>query len=101
MQSNLQSTEGEIMKLYSNAGVVSGTFDEVLEMLQDQKYWVRFFANPCCPACDAENADRHIQDFCRQVDELAELDEGQKAALRAIAEERGGWYKSLPICKSF
>lgn len=87
------------MEFYSNAGMIAGSFEEIKGFLHDQKYWVRFFAKPCCPSCDEESADRHIRDFSKQIRDCEELSQSQKNELLEIAEQRCAWYKTLPICR--
>lgn len=73
------------------------SFEELLEGMQTQQYWVRFFMRPCCPA-PGEAAARFQTE--RLKDELSlreDFTEEQRDQLISLIDERLQWYLSLPV----
>ena len=70
-------------------GQTEGTgFDELMKAWQDDLYWIRFFARPCCPAPDLEGAVAMLDRLAGEVDAHADFSPDQKQALRAAIESR-------------
>ena len=82
-------------------GNTEGTgFDELVEAMQSDLYWVRFFARPCCPAPDLQSAIGMLDRLAGEVDNRADLAPDEKSALRDIIEARKDWYPKSGLCRT-
>ena len=59
-------------------------FDELVKAMEDDLYWVRFFARPCCPAPDLEGAADMLDRLKGEVEERADLE----------------WYPRSGLCRA-
>ena len=75
-------------------------FDELVEAMQSDLYWVRFFARPCCPAPDLQGAIGMLDRLAGEVDNRADLTPDEKSALRGIIEARKDWYPKSGLCRT-
>ena len=76
------------------------TYDELIAAMQDDLYWVRFFARPCCPAPDLEGAASMLDRLKGEVDDRGDFTEQQKQQLRDTIEARKEWYASSGLCRT-
>ena len=81
------------------ASDVDETFEEVLAGMQDNKYWIRFFVRPCCPAPDLEGAINMLDKRKAEIAARDDFSVDEKQQLFDIIEERKGWYPSSGLCK--
>ena len=65
------------------------SFEELKEAMGTQKYWLRFFVRPCCPAPGMKEAATRIEHLKRDIE--------QRAELKALADERLEWYGTLNV----
>lgn len=75
-------------------------FDELIEAMQDDMYWVRFFARPCCPAPDLQGAEGMLDRLAGEVDLRDDFSDEQKQALRGAIESRKEWYPRSGLCRT-
>lgn len=75
-------------------------FEELMEAMKDDLYWVRFFARPCCPAPDLESAERMLDRLAGEVEARSDFDAQQKRALCDTIESRKAWYPKSGLCRS-
>ena len=82
-------------------GAASGaSFDELVDEMQGDLYWVRFFARPCCPAPDLEGAEKMLDRLKAEVDGRGDFTDGQRARLRDMIEARKAWYAGSGLCRT-
>lgn len=74
-------------------------FEELVEAMGDDLYWVRFFARPCCPAPDLEGACEMLDRLIGELDKRDDFTDSQKSELAAIIEARKGWYATSGLCR--
>lgn len=75
-------------------------FDELVEAMQDDLYWVRFFVRPCCPAPDLEGAAEMLDHLVRDVEAREDFTPAQRAELAAHVASRKQWYATSGLCRS-
>lgn len=75
------------------------SFEELYEGMQDDKYWIRFFCRPCCPAPDLEGAITMLDLLSIQVDGDARFADDEKAKIKELIEQRKEWYPKSGICR--
>ena len=73
------------------------SFEELMEAMAEQSYWVRFFMRPCCPPPGAESARNLIERLKLDIDARADLSDAQRDELKAVADQRLEWYLALPV----
>ena len=81
------------------ANGAKGTFEELSAEMRENRYWYRFFARPCCPAPDAENANKMLDHLKADVD-ASDFTGEQKDELKALIEERKAWYPTSGLCRA-
>lgn len=74
-------------------------FEELMEAMKDDMYWVRFFARPCCPAPDLEGAARMLDRLAGEVERRDDFTLDQKSALCDVIEARKEWYAGSGLCR--
>lgn len=74
-------------------------FDELVEAMDDNLYWVRFFARPCCPAPDLEGACDMLDRLIGEVEARDDFTSDQKRELASIIESRKEWYPTSGLCR--
>ena len=72
-------------------------YDGLMEAFRTQNYWVKFFMRPCCPPPGESTARNLIDHLKTDIDARDDFSEGEKGALKAIADERLAWYLALPL----
>lgn len=75
-------------------------FDELVVAMQDDLYWVRFFARPCCPAPDLEGAAGMLDHLKRDVEARSDFTAQQKQQLCDTIEARKEWYAGSGLCRT-
>ncbi len=75
-------------------------FEELLEAMKDDMYWIRFFARPCCPAPDFESAERMLDRLAGEVEAPSDFAAEQKGMLCETIESRKAWYPKSGLCRS-
>lgn len=75
-------------------------FEELIEAMKDDLYWVRFFARPCCPAPDLESAERMLDRLAGEVEARSDFTPEQKQALCETIESRKAWYVTSGLCRT-
>lgn len=75
-------------------------FDELIGAMQDDMYWIRFFARPCCPAPDLQGARDMLDRLKGEVDVRQDFTEDQKQQLRDTIEARKDWYATSGLCRA-
>lgn len=75
------------------------SFEELVEAMKDDLYWVRFFARPCCPAPDLEGAAEMLDHLIADVDAREDLDATQKRELAKAIGSRKQWYATSGLCR--
>lgn len=93
--------EGEAMEECKIGGNTAGSeFDELVEAMKSDLYWVRFFARPCCPAPDLVGAANMLDRLIGEVNERDDFSPDQKDELAAMIESRKEWYPKSGLCRS-
>ena len=75
-------------------------YEELVEAMESDLYWVRFFARPCCPAPDLQGAIGMLDRLAGEVDARDDFTPDQKRALREIIEGRKEWYPRSGLCRA-
>ena len=75
-------------------------YDELVEAMADDLYWVRFFARPCCPAPDLEGAAGMLDRLAGEVEARDDFSPEQKRELCRIIELRKEWYAGSGLCRT-
>ena len=75
-------------------------FEELVEAMKDDRYWVRFFARPCCPAPDLEGAVNMLDRLAGEVELRDDFSADQKRQLRESIEARKEWYPRSGLCRT-
>ena len=75
-------------------------FEELVEAMGDDLYWVRFFARPCCPAPDLEGAKGMLDRLAGEVQARADFTSDEKRTLCDIIESRKEWYAHSGLCRT-
>ena len=75
-------------------------FEELIEAMKEDLYWVRFFARPCCPAPDLESATGMLDRLAGEVEARDDFTPEQKQALCESIESRKEWYPRSGLCRS-
>ncbi len=75
------------------------SFEDLMEAMGTDLYWVRFFARPCCPAPDVQGAIKMLDHLERDVDARADLSSSEKDALKEVIEARKDWYPTSGLCR--
>ena len=74
-------------------------FDELVKAMEDDLYWVRFFARPCCPAPDLEGAKEMLDRLIGEVEAREDFTAEQKGELSSIIASRKEWYATSGLCR--
>lgn len=80
-------------------GTNAATFEELYHEMGSDLYWVRFFARPCCPAPNAQDACQMLDHLARDVDSRDDFTSEQKRTLHEVIEERKAWYPTSGLCR--
>ena len=80
-------------------GHSEGSFEELKEAMAAQKYWLRFFIRPCCPAPGMHAAAQRIEHLKSDIDAREDMTPQQRDELKAICDERLQWYGTLAVRK--
>ena len=75
-------------------------FEELMEVMSGDLYWIRFFARPCCPAPDLEGAVSMLDRLAGEVDSREDFSADEKQALHDVIEAREEWYPSSGLCRT-
>lgn len=76
------------------------SFEELIEAMGSDLYWVRFFARPCCPAPDLQGAKAMLDRLAGEVDAREDFSADQKQTLRDAIESRKEWYPHSGLCRT-
>lgn len=76
------------------------SYEELMEAMKDDLYWVRFFARPCCPAPDLEGAVSMLDRLAGEVQACPDYTPEQKRALCDRIEARKDWYPKSGLCRA-
>lgn len=74
-------------------------FESIQKELLSDLYWVRFFARPCCPAPDAQDAMKMLDRLSAEVESRDDFSPSEKTKLISIIEQRKEWYPTSGICR--
>ena len=75
-------------------------FEELVEAMDDDRYWVRFFARPCCPAPDLEGAANMLDRLAGEVRARADFSAEEQETLCALIGNRKEWYAESGLCRT-
>ena len=75
-------------------------FEELIEAMGDDLYWVKFFARPCCPAPDLEGAASMLDRLAGEVLARDDFSADEKEALCTVIESRKEWYAGSGLCRT-
>ena len=78
---------------------ITADYDELVGAMQDDLYWVRFFARPCCPAPDLEGAAEMLDRPIGEVEAQDSFTDEQKRQLADFIESRKQWYATSGLCR--
>lgn len=78
---------------------VAESFDEIYEAMQDDKYWIRFFVRPCCPAPSPDVAIDRLDKLKAEVDARQDFTSEQKHKIFDVIEARKAWYPTSGLCR--
>lgn len=87
------------MQIKTSNYLFEGSYEELVDEMGSDTFWVRFFIRPCCPRPDAKDADRYLDNLRKEIDAKEELDSAQKSTLFSLIDEGDRWYKSK-FCKT-
>ena len=82
-----------------SAQTAGSSFDELVEAMGDDLYWVRFFARPCCPAPDLEGATGMLDRLIGEVEMRDDFTSSQKETLGELIASRKQWYAKSGLCR--
>ena len=75
-------------------------YEQLIEAMKDDLYWVRFFARPCCPAPDLEGACGMLDRLEGEVEARNDFTDEQKKTLCEAIESRKAWYPKSGLCRA-
>ncbi len=75
------------------------SFQELYDDMQKDRYWIRFFCRPCCPAPKLDGAIEMLDKLAGEVRANGDFDEGEKQQLIELIEARKEWYPTSGLCK--
>lgn len=75
------------------------SFQELVDDMAKDSYWIRFFCWPCCPAPDLEGAIKMLDKLAAEASANEAFDDEQKQRIIALIEERKAWYPSSGLCR--
>lgn len=78
---------------------ISSEFQTLYDEMQLDKYWIRFFVRPCCPAPSLEGAREMLDKLKGEVFAHESFTDEQKQQLAAIIESRKEWYGKSGLCR--
>lgn len=73
------------------------SYEDLRDAMQAQTYWVRFFMRPCCPPPSEDTARALVERLKGEIDDRADMTEGQRADLKSIIDGRLEWYLTLSV----
>lgn len=82
--------------LFSNS---TESFEDIYNAMQEDKYWIRFFVRPCCPAPNLEVAIKRLDLLKKEVNKCSDFTAEQKNQIAQIIESRTEWYPSSGLCR--
>ena len=77
----------------------SSSFQELVDDMAKDSYWIRFFCRPCCPAPDLEGAIKMLDKLAAEASSNEAFDDGQKQRIIALIEESKAWYPNSGLCR--
>lgn len=75
-------------------------FEDLMEAMQKDLYWIRFFVRPCCPAPDFVDACAMLDRLKGEVEVREDLAANQRQQLCAVIEARKEWYPTSGLCRT-
>lgn len=78
---------------------IESEFQTLYNEMQLDKYWIRFFVRPCCPAPSHEGACDMLDKLKGEVMSHDSFTEEQKEQLAATIESRKEWYGRSGLCR--
>ncbi len=78
---------------------INEEFQTLYDEMQTDKYWIRFFVRPCCPAPSLEGAYERLDKLKAEVYEHEGFSDEQKARLAESIESRKEWYGRSGLCR--
>ena len=79
---------------------IESVYDQLVNEMQSDSYWIRFFVRPCCPAPNLEGACSMLDHLKSDVDARDDFTDEQKATLHEIIESRKEWYPTSGLCRT-
>lgn len=74
-------------------------FEELYAEMQKDMYWIRFFARPCCPAPNLEDAAKMLDRLKGEVRAHDDYADEEKQQLCDAIEARKAWYETSGLCR--
>lgn len=78
---------------------INPDFQALYDEMQLDKYWIRFFVRPCCPAPSLEGACEMLDKLKGEVMEHESFTDKEKEQLAASIEGRKEWYGKSGLCR--
>lgn len=78
---------------------INEEFETLRDEMQLDKYWIRFFVRPCCPAPSFEGACEMLDKLKGEVFAHEGFSDEQKETLGDIIEARKDWYGKSGLCR--
>ena len=78
---------------------INPDFLALYDEMQLDKYWIRFFVRPCCPAPSLEGACEMLDKLKGEVMEHESFTDEEKEQLAASIESRKEWYGKSGLCR--
>jgi len=78
---------------------INEEFQTLYDEMQLDKYWIRFFVRPCCPAPSHEGACEMLDKLKGEVYAHESFTDEQKAQLAETIEGRKEWYGKSGLCR--
>lgn len=78
---------------------INEEFQTLYDEMQLDKYWIRFFVRPCCPAPSLEGAYELLDKLKGEVYANDGFTDEQKDQLAEVIEGRKDWYGKSGLCR--
>ena len=79
--------------------LLTSSFEEILQQMETDRFWLRIFIRPCCPIPNAKGAHLKVEGLRSILASRLDLTQDQQSELSALIERRENWYVThLSLC---
>ena len=75
----------------------SSSYNDLLEAMGTQQYWVRFFMRPCCPPPGEDTARNLIEHLKTDIDACGNFSPEERTSLQEAIDSGLDWYLKLGV----